>query len=278
MSKIKKVLILSIPISLVAPVSIVSCSKTFDDVDILSNISSWVNSNYLNVKIKTNQASKNLPITLFEDKTLLKNEVLFLDLNSSNLQNVEIEFQEEIKNSIKNVSIEYSHYLIPKLGQDGNSYIFFNIKYKNQSQQIKIKFNQFANDNQFGIANLNQQEINNLIKNKMLETTGLLPNLSFMISQYYEQNNELIQLPNNVVTISQTIQDNIRREIIKKVKYFDNENCFVTLKFNTSQQENQILKLSFLLWVSTDQQTTTNTSNGYEVEIPSNVTIKTTIL
>lgn len=275
--KFKGIFLSTTLVILSAPIFVASCSKQLNyDFSTLEKIVPQIGTKILPIfqfnktknTIKINDLDKNNEFTLnwkINPNVSDKNEI------------------DELNSLLNKVNIKYSHYLLPSINNDGKSNLFFDIELKENSNaktKANIIFEKLSTVNNLSIENLNDLELQELIKTKMNDNLGLNTNINNIIENYFMSNKNYF-IANNFTknNLFNELLELIKKEISIKIKSFNTDSQYLLNLFFV----NNLAKKSFLtkesstesykkynisLLISTSEN---DVKNHYEFNIPFNL-------
>ena len=247
-----------IPLTIISapilPLVVVSCSSTADPAEMFSKINMWINEEKIIpiIKFKNQTETTNIDIRNLDFSNFEKQEVDY-DIEWK-IQKEKIEKDEELKDiewMINNeIKTTFSHFYVPKLNQDQETPVFFQIELinvggrgqnKKQDFSFKLKDLDKFNDG-WTSSNLNENDLKTLITDKLNQTPSLVANLSNIITSYYVDNFDAFlregkikqdktgeQITKQTIVLDQTVLDLFIDEITRTSKYFNQEHNEQTL-------------------------------------------------
>ncbi|MBD5423238.1 MAG: hypothetical protein HDR43_01955 [Mycoplasma sp.] len=198
--KLKLISSLIISTLVISPISLsVSCISNGATIIDSNNVYNAIKTG--NIKISIENKDNN-PIKINE----LSNVKFTFSIDTPITDNdTENKYYDEIKNSLNKSEINLISYFIPKLNEDNNSSLIFEIN-KSSNYQIEVPVNLIYNNNEkLQLTNLNGEEIKELIKTKLNEDkefvikirnslSSILDNNINNIDEYWNQNKNEIEL------------------------------------------------------------------------------------
>lgn len=247
--KLKKLWL--IPLTIISapilPLVVLSCSSTADPAEMFSKINMWINEEKIIpiIKFKNQTETTNIDIRNLDFSNFEKQEVDY-DIEWK-IQKEKIEKDEELKDiewMINNeIKTTFSHFYVPKLNQDQETPVFFQIELinvggrgQNKKQDFSFKLKDLARFNSLTFKNLSVDDLKTLINDKLNQTPSLVANLSNIITSYYVDNFDVFlregkikqetkgdQITKQTIVLDQTILDLFVDEITRTSKYFNQE-------------------------------------------------------
>lgn len=285
-----------IPLTIISapilPLVVVSCSSTADPAEMFSKINMWINEEKIIpiIKFKNQTETTNIDIRNLDFSNFEKQEVDY-DIEWK-IQNEKIEKDEELKDiewMINNeIKTTFSHFYVPKLNQDQETPVFFQIELinvggrgQNKKQDFSFKLKDLARFNSLTFKNLSADNLKTLINDKLNQTPSLVANLSNIVTSYYVDNFDAFlregkikqdktddQITKQTIVLDQTVLDLFVDEITRTSKYFNQEhneqNLFILNEIQAddkttieSQKDNPI-QFVLDLQISTSEKTKAN--------------------
>ena len=285
-----------IPLTIISapilPLVVVSCSSTADPAEMFSKINMWINEEKIIpiIKFKNQTETTNIDIRNLDFSNFEKQEVDY-DIEWK-IQKEKIEKDEELKDiewMINNeIKTTFSHFYVPKLNQDQETPVFFQIELinvggrgQNKKQDFSFKLKDLARFNSLTFKNLSADNLKTLINDKLNQTPSLVANLSNIITSYYVDNFDAFlregkikqdkkgdQITKQTIVLDQTVLDLFVDEITRTSKYFNQEhneqNLFILNEIQAddkttieSQKDNPI-QFVLDLQISTSEKTKAN--------------------
>lgn len=182
----KKLLLLSTSLIYISPLSVISCTNNslYDQSAVdAQQVFSYLKSGEITANIVPNIKINNI-------KDLENFNLIFTINKVANPSDTQTKFYEDLQKAINNVSGKIFGFYLPKLNEDLNSSIF--IKFNNNNNLIfdfPIKKIQ-QNNASIAFANLSEQEIQTLVKDKLTNDKNLIINnlqnffLANVVQQY----------------------------------------------------------------------------------------------
>lgn len=261
--KISKLCFITAISSISIPI-IVSCSKSPNTND-TNNVYNGFLEKQINITIDSTKQNYTL-----ED---LKDSKFKFEVKKYQGDNeLEQDYYEQLNKSLSKSSIKFLDFYIPKLDDDNNTYALFKIN-DNDQKIIEFPINNFLfqnNNQQF--TNLNINNINSLIKNRIYSNYSFVSDLVVelkekIIKSYKEELKVNSNLTfntywenNNINTETQKI---IKESILQKYPFSFSNNIYPNLfisNIDLVQQDNKIV-LSFK--ISTSEFNSTNTNETF---------------
>ena len=251
-------------ISFVSIPIIVSCSKS-PNINDTNNVYNGFLEKQINITIDSTKPNYSL-----EDLKDFKFKFEVKPYQGNN--ELEKEYYEQLNKSLSKSSIKFLDFYIPKLDDDNNTYALFKIN-DNDQKIIEFPINNFLfqnNNQQF--TNLNINNINSLIKNRIYSNYSFVSDLVVelkekIIKSYKEELEVNSNLTfntywesNNINTEAQKI---IKESILQKYPFSFSNNIYPNLfisNIDLVQQDNKIV-LSFK--ISTSEFNSTNTNETF---------------
>lgn len=261
--KISKLFFIAAISSISIPI-IVSCSKSPNTND-TNNVYNGFLEKQINITIDSTKQNYTL-----ED---LKDSKFKFEVKKYQGDNeLEQDYYEQLNKSLSKSSIKFLDFYIPKLDDDNNTYALFKIN-DNDQKIIEFPINNFLfqnNNQQF--TNLNINNINSLIKNRIYSNYSFVSDLVVeleekIIKSYKEELKVNSNLTfntywenNNINTEAQKI---IKESILQKYPFSFSNNIYPNLfisNIDLVQQDNKIV-LSFK--ISTSEFNSTNANETF---------------
>ena len=261
--KISKLCFITAISSISIPI-IVSCSKSPNTND-TNNVYNGFLEKQINITIDSTKQNYTL-----ED---LKDSKFKFEVKKYQGDNeLEQDYYEQLNKSLSKSSIKFLDFYIPKLDDDNNTYALFKIN-DNDQKIIEFPINNFLfqnNNQQF--TNLNINNINSLIKNRIYSNYSFVSDLVVelkekIIKSYKEELKVNSNLTfntywenNNINTEAQKI---IKESILQKYPFSFSNNIYPNLfisNIDFVQQDNKVV-LSFK--ISTSEFNSTNTNETF---------------
>ena len=278
-----------IPLTIISapilPLVVVSCSSTADPAEMFSKINMWINEEKIIpiIKFKNQTETTNIDIRNLDFSNFEKQEVDY-DIEWK-IQKEKIEKDEELKDvewMVNNeIKTSFSHFYVPKLNQDQETPVFFQIELinvggrgQNKKQDFSFKLKDLGRFNDLTFKNLSVTDLKELISNKLNQTSSLVANLSNIITSYYVDNFDAFlregkikqdktgeQITKQTIVLDQTILDLFVDEITRTSKYFN--------------QEHNEQNLFILNEIQADDKTTIESQTGNPIQFVLDLQIST---
>lgn len=278
-----------IPLTIISapilPLVVVSCSSTADPAEMFSKINMWINEEKIIpiIKFKNQTETTNIDIRNLDFSNFEKQEVDY-DIEWK-IQKEKIEKDEELKDvewMVNNeIKTSFSHFYVPKLNQDQETPVFFQIELinvggrgQNKKQDFSFKLKDLGRFNDLTFKNLSVTDLKELISNKLNQTPSLVANLSNIITSYYVDNFDAFlregkikqdktgeQITKQTIVLDQTILDLFVDEITRTSKYFN--------------QEHNEQNLFILNEIQADDKTTIESQTGNPIQFVLDLQIST---
>lgn len=147
--------------------------------------------------------------------------------------------KKEIESVINKFNIRFSHYFIPRLNKDSESYVFFDLKWKNDNikENFYLRLSNLLNNNSLLVnKNLNKNDLKELVEQKIINSNPSFVNdLNFLVKRYTRENN--INIENNPI-VDDNLSDLLKKQFSKSIKEFNaGPNYIDYLNINFDQKE-----------------------------------------
>lgn len=233
----KKLLLLSTSLIYISPLSVISCTNNslYDQSAVdAQQVFSYLKSGEITANI-----DPNIKINNIKD---LENVNLIFTINKvANPSDTQTKFYEDLQKAINNVNGKIFGFYLPKLNEDLNSSIF--IKFNNNNNLIfdfPIKKIQ-QNNASIAFANLSEQEIQTLVKDKLTNDKNLIINnlqnffLANVVQQYLmtKESNPTLTFDVYWQTNEQQIIKNLTVALIRMYPYYFSDsyqNLFLSIQ------------------------------------------------
>lgn len=233
----KKLLLLSTSLIYISPLSVISCTNNslYDQSAVdAQQVFSYLKSGEITANIVPNIKINNI-------KDLENFNLIFTINKVANPSDTQTKFYEDLQKAINNVSGKIFGFYLPKLNEDLNSSIF--IKFNNNNNLIfdfPIKKIQ-QNNASIAFANLSEQEIQTLVKDKLTNDKNLIINnlqnffLANVVQQYLmtKESNPTLTFDVYWQTNEQQIIKNLTVALIRMYPYYFSDsyqNLFLSIQ------------------------------------------------